>query len=410
MLPSSAGSRQSSADSRLEPFFAWVERRVEPVAQRFGNAPAILTLREALPWSLAGLVAGLIAFLAFYEHGGLLDRVKTAFALHIGLMLAVGFSAMSIVLLAALAIVFARRLRYPAWLSIPTTAAVFALALPHPRTAQLTDYARSLGASGLFLAIVVALVTAGALSAGRRSAGLRGMAAGAALIVLVAFGAFELHLSLALALATVIEPLGTLGDTYTALLVIALLQTALWLVGIHGPALLAAVVTPIYLQLQLQNTAAFAQGHLVPHLVVVSTFLFVFPGGSGSTLGLALLLLRSRSARLKKIGYAAIAPSLINTNEPLILGIPIVFNPYLAIPFLLAPAVLVTTTYLALRLGWVSPPIAYVPSAIPTVMSVFVATLDWRSVVLALLNIALAIGIYAPFVRIYERAEIARER
>jgi PTS system cellobiose-specific IIC component len=315
---------------------------------------------------------------------------------------------MSVVLLIALMIVLTHRLRYPAWLSYPAMLVVFCLSLPHPRTARIPDYARSLGASGLFLAIVVTLLTAGALSLGRRRAGLRGMLIGALAIVAIALASFEFHLSLALGLARTIEPIGTLGDTYAGLLIITLLQAALWLVGIHGPALLAAVVTPIYLQMQLENTAAFAQGHALPHLVVVSTFLFVFPGGCGATLGLAILLLRARSTRLKKLGYAVIAPSIINTNEPLILGLPIVFNPYLAVPFLFAPAVLVTTTYVAMRLGAVRVPISYVPSSVPTIVSVFLSTLDWRAVILAVLNISLSIAIYAPFVRLYDRAELAR--
>jgi PTS system cellobiose-specific IIC component len=280
--------------------------------------------------------------------------------------------------------------------------------MPHPHGATYEIYALALGASGLFLAIVVALLTAGALSLARARLGARNAWVGAVAIIAIAFAAFELHLSLAVALGDAIEPLGTLGDTYTALLVIAFLQTALWLVGIHGPALLAAVVTPIYLKLQFANTAAYTAGHPLPHLVVVSTFLFVFPGGAGATLPLALLLLRSKAPRLKKIAYAAIGPSLINTNEPLLLGVPLVFNPYLAIPFLLAPVVLVTTTYVAMATGLVHAPAFYVPSSIPSVISVVLATFDWRALILILLNLALATAIYAPFVRILERAELAK--
>jgi PTS system cellobiose-specific IIC component len=316
---------------------------------------------------------------------------------------------MSVVLLFALAFVLARRLQYPSWLMVPTTLAVFLFSMPHPRAAKISDYALALGASGLFLAIVVALLTAGALSLARRRLGAGRIWVGAAAIIGIAFAAFELHLSLAEALGAAIEPLGSLGDTYTALLVITLLQAALWLVGIHGPALLAAVVTPIYLKLQFANTAAYSHGTPLPHIVVVSTFLFVFPGGAGATLGLALLLLRSKSARLKKIALASIGTSIINTNEPLILGVPLVFNAYLAIPFLVAPGVLATTTYLAMKVGLVSAPAFYVPSSIPTPISVVLATFDWRALVLALVNIGLAIAIYAPFVRIFERAEVAKE-
>jgi PTS system cellobiose-specific IIC component len=63
-----------------------------------------------------------------------------------------------------------------------------------------------------------------------------------------------------------------------------------------------------------------------------------------------------------------------------------------------------------MRIGLVHAPAFYVPSSIPTLISVVLATFDWRSVILALLNIALATAIYAPFVRIFERAELAKDR
>ncbi len=410
MSPSSGGSRQSSAGSSLNPFFRWLECRLEPLAERFGEVPAILALRDALPPSFAGLIAGLAAFLLFAEHGSIVARFRDAFSSkRLVLTLDVGFTSMAVVLLFALAAVLARRLRYPGWLMVPATLAVFLLSMPHPRAAKISDYALALGASGLFLAIVVALLTAGALSLARAKLGAGRMWVGALAVIAVAFAAFELHLSLARALGLAIEPLGNLGDTYTALLVITLLQSVLWLVGIHGPALLAAVVTPIYLKLQFVNTAAYSHGDPLPHIVVVSTFLFVFPGGAGATLPLALLLLRSKSTRLKKIAYAAIGPSLINTNEPLILGVPLVFNAYLAIPFVVAPGVLATTTYVAMKTGLVNAPAFYVPSPIPTLISVVLATFDWRALVLAAVNIGLATIIYLPFVRIFERAEMAKE-
>jgi PTS system cellobiose-specific IIC component len=71
--------------------------------------------------------------------------------------------------------------------------------------------------------------------------------------------------------------------------------------------------------------------------------------------------------------------------------------------------VLATTTYLAMRTGLVHVPAFYVPSPIPTLISVVLATFDWRALVLALVNIGLATVIYAPFVRIFERAELAKE-
>jgi len=210
------------------------------------------------------------------------------------------------------------------------------------------------------------------------------------------------------AIAALVAPLATLGDTFAALVLITAIEALLWLVGIHGPALLAALVVPVYLQLQAQNADALAHHQPIPHVVVVSTFLFVFPGGAGATLPLVALLLRSRVARLRKFAYATILPSLINVNEPVIFGLPLAYNPVLAVPFVVAPVVLACTTYAALAWGWVSRPPIYVPSMVPAFVNVFLATLDWRACILLGLNLLLAGAIWLPFVRVYERTESAR--
>jgi len=57
----------------------------------------------------------------------------------------------------------------------------------------------------------------------------------------------------------------------------------------------------------------------------------------------------------------------------------------------------------------VAKPAYYIPSTIPLPVGVFLATKDWRSVILILLNVAIGLGIYAPFVRVYERQELRRE-
>ena len=57
MLRSSDESTRSSDGSNpaIVAGFGWLEARVAPFAQRFGNAPAVLALREALPISFGWL-------------------------------------------------------------------------------------------------------------------------------------------------------------------------------------------------------------------------------------------------------------------------------------------------------------------------------------------------------------------
>jgi PTS system cellobiose-specific IIC component len=155
--------------------------------------------------------------------------------------------------------------------------------------------------------------------------------------------------------------------------------------------------------MQMQNTHAFAVHAPLPYVVVVSLFLFVFPGGAGATLPLAALLAISHVPRLRRVGRATLLPALFNLNEPLLFAAPVVFNPHLALPFIGAPLVLATVTYAAVATGLVARAAFYVPSSVPTLVSTYLATQDLRAIALAVLNIAIATLIYYPFVRAYER-------
>jgi PTS system cellobiose-specific IIC component len=401
MSRSSDASRPSSDDSNLPAAFgavAWIERSVAPFAERFGAAPGVLALRESLPPAFVLLLIAFGALAAFGEHGSPADRFRAA--------IPPAFACMSIALVAILAVRLARRLRY---LVAPTLAAsifAFAFALPRSATRSLADFGAQVGASGPFTAIVAALATAGVIGlVRRRLPGDPGVIVGAFAVWIGSYALYALHLSIGAALGAILAPLGTLGDSFVALALITTIETLLWLVGIHGPALLAAIVLPVYLNLQFANTAAFHHAAPLPHLVVVSTFLFVFPGGAGATLPLILLLLRSRVPRLRTFAYATLLPSLINANEPVMFGLPLVYNPVLGIPFVLAPLVLCATTYGAFALGLVRAPIYYVPSSVPVFANTWLATFDWRSIVLVGVNLALAAVIYLPFVRVYERIE-----
>ena len=403
MLRSSDESRQSSDGSEpaLVAGLGWLEGRVAPFAKRFGNAPAVLALREALPISFGGLLVALAVLMVFFEHGSLVDRLKHS--------IPGAFAVMSIALLFVLALKLAQKLELPIAAVLPAAMCAFGLALPRAAWKSFTVLAATLGTSGLFTAIVCCLASAGAIVwARRRVAGTGGAFAGVAIVAAVSLALFAAHVSIAALLAALLAPLGLLGDSFVALFLIAGIECFLWLFGIHGPALLAAIVLPVYLNFQVENTAAFHEHQTLPHLVVVSTFMFVFPGGCGATLPMVLLMLRSRVPRLRKFAYATLLPSLINTNEPVMFGLPLVYNPVLGIPYLLAPLALVCTTYAALSLEWVRAPIYYLPSVVPVFANVFLATLDWRAIPLLLVNMLVAGAIYLPFVRMYEQMELPK--
>lgn len=371
--------------------------------RHFSERPTIVAIRDSLPWAFGGGMLVALAVLFWLVPVAPTTLGRELAARWAGALLP-ALSVMAVALIGILSIQLARRLQYSLVLLPAACIASFALALPQPIAPTLA-YMKTVGACGLFLAIVVALLSASVFALARRAIQRTVVAdtIAACGVIAVFVALFAAHVSLAALLLQVLAPLGTLGDSYFALIVIVAVETLLWIAGIHGPALLAAIVTPLYLNLQSQNAAAYVNHTAPPHIVVISLFLFIFPGGAGATLPLAVMFACSRIDRLRKIGRISLLPALINTNEPLLFGIPIVFNPYLAAPFVAAPLAIASVTYLTVAAGWVNRPVNYIPSAIPTVLSTYWATLDPRAIVLVVANLAIVTAIYWPFVRAYER-------
>ncbi len=386
MSTSSAASRLSSAASRF---------------RAVADLPFIAATRDALPWSFIALLAAFLVLLPLIKVPGPL--VGPGLGLRVSSALLPAFGIMGAALAPAVGWQYAKRVSLPLAPAIAGPLLAYLAALPSPQ-GSFIEYLRLIGPSGLFLALGIA----GAFALFAKV--FRNAWAGAASVVVVCALLHVGHVSLTSAVEAMLKPLGTLGDTYVAFIVIVFIETLLWTFGMHGPALLAAVVTPVYLTLQMQNTTAFQAHAALPHIVVVSLFLFVFPGGAGGTLPLAVLLALSRARKLHTIGRVTIVPALFNINEPLIFGAPIVFNPYLVPPFLIVPLVLATTTYFSMEWGWVGRAAFYVPSSIPTLISTYIATLDPRAVILVLINIAIAAVVYFPFVRAYEAHYLREHR
>ena len=370
--------------------------------RRLGELPFVVALRDGLPWSFIGLAVAFVGILLAQIVGAAAQNETLGLRVAGALLPAFGVMAAALVII--LPVRLARTTGYAVLPLLLGSIAAFALALPRPFGPSPIEYLRLTGTAGLFIAMLACGIPAAWIWLLRRR--LRPALAdwlGSALGVATFAALFALHVSLPAEIAGAMQPIAHLGDTYLALIAIVVIETLLWTAGVHGPAVLAAIVTPVYLTMQMQNTHAFTVHQPLPYVVVVSLFLFVFPGGAGATLPLAGLFAFSRVPRLRRVGRATIVPALFNINEPLLFAAPVVFNPHLVLPFVGAPVVLATVTYIAVAAGFVSRAAFYVPSSIPTFVSTYLATQDLRAIALAAFNVALATAIYYPFVRAYER-------
>ncbi len=201
------------------------------------------------------------------------------------------------------------------------------------------------------------------------------------------------------------------GSLPAAIAVVGI-DSALWILGVHASAALATL-RPLWETMLLQNMDAALRGDAVlPHIANQHFYLwFVWQGGSGATLPLAIHLLRTRSSQLRGIGKVGIIPALCNINEPILFGAPVVMNPRLAIPFFVVPVLSALSAYAAFSFDWLTRPYLEMPWTLPAPLGAFLSTGgDWRALVLQLFNLGLGLLVYWPFVRRYDAELLGRER
>ena len=214
-------------------------------------------------------------------------------------------------------------------------------------------------------------------------------------------------------IGSVIKPILKFSDSWFSVILIVFMITFFWSFGIHGDSIVGSVVRPLWLMLLEQNATALANGQPVPHIAAEPLYQwFVWIGGSGTTIGFALLLLfKSKSAYGKTLGKAAILPSIFNINEPIIFGAPIVLNPTLLPPFIIVPVVNATIAYFAMAAGLANRVTSTPPWTLPGPIGAFLATNgDFRALILNVILIVISIIIYYPFFNVYEKKLLAEER
>lgn len=201
------------------------------------------------------------------------------------------------------------------------------------------------------------------------------------------------------------QPLQGMASSLGSAILIVFIVHLLWFFGLHGTNILLPITSALFIPLMDANIKAFQAGSAAPNIVTSSFFdAFVYMGGAGTSVCLLLAILivgRRKENRLKaKLG---VGPGFFNINEPVLFGMPIVLNPIYVIPFVLTPVVLTITTYLAMASHIVPKTIAMTHWTMPPIISGFLATGSVMGILLAIVNIAIGVIIYMPFVMASER-------
>ena len=197
-----------------------------------------------------------------------------------------------------------------------------------------------------------------------------------------------------------------IGNNLVAVCIMYVIIMLFWCVGIHGNNMVAAVKEPIFRPLLYANTAAYTAHHEIPYVMNLTMIqMFAEFGGSGVTIGLVIaILIFSKREDNRTIAGISIVPGLFNINETMTFGIPLVLNPILDIPFILAPVVTVIIGYILVSSGFCPKIVLEVPWTMPPVLFGFVATGGKpMGAVAQLLVLAVSVLVYIPFLIAYEK-------
>ncbi|EHK63643.1 EAL domain-containing protein [Achromobacter arsenitoxydans] len=197
----------------------------------------------------------------------------------------------------------------------------------------------------------------------------------------------------------------SLDNPFASGALIAALNSLLWFFGIHGAHAMAPIMEVLDQATQLNATTAAAGYESVYALNGTLLGAFAFIGGSGATLSLVVaILLFSRSESLRLLALASIPVSLLNVNEILLFGLPLILNPRLLLPFVLAPVANVLIAVAVVQLGWLQPATVALPLTSPVLFNAYIGAGEHLGgIVLQLLLLGLGVCLYAPCVIALER-------
>jgi len=193
------------------------------------------------------------------------------------------------------------------------------------------------------------------------------------------------------------------GHQGVMILGVTAFNNLLWWLGLIGPVSLAGNNTVT----SLQNLATAVQhGSVwnVPHPITLHTLGDAYAnfGGAGMTLALIIAIwLGSTHAHYRHIANQTFLPNLVNINEATLLGLPVLYNPIMLIPFILAPTVNIVLAWCAITWKLVPPMVYPMPQTTPGPLMAYMGTGgDWRALILSIICLVVSVLIYLPFVRL----------
>jgi len=281
----------------------------------------------------------------------------------------------------------------------------------------------SFGAGGMFVAIVAGLFTAFVINLFQKFSFFKkdsvipdfvkewfdSMLPIATVVLIGWFIVIQCNFNMYAFIVNVFSPLNNIAQSLPGMILLYLIPTILYSMGISG-WVFQPILNPIALVAITANAEAIEAGLAATQpFTNEAVYAWLSLGGRGATLPLSIMLLFAASKRLKALGKAAIFPSVLNINEPIVFGC-IAWNPILMIPMWIVSIVLPTITYFAQVTG-----LTAIPTEVfnmwycPVFISSWLVNHNISGLILTAVNLIVAAAIFFPFFKIYDKQQLELE-
>jgi PTS system, lactose/cellobiose family IIC component len=204
-------------------------------------------------------------------------------------------------------------------------------------------------------------------------------------------------------------PIFSAADNIFVFTLAHFLMSVLWICGLHGNNIVNAVTTPFTSAWLIENSAAFEAGRPIPYIWTQNLArLFMWVSSCWP-----ILFYMFRSAKklphLKPLATICFPPAIFGIIEPMMFGLPIVLNPFLALPLVLSHTVTSALTYFLTSINFLGRIHINLPWATPAPILGYLSTGgSIGGFLVVIINFAVGMVIIYPFWKAYEKSELKR--
>lgn len=207
-------------------------------------------------------------------------------------------------------------------------------------------------------------------------------------------------------------PIMSIGGSPAAFIFVYMLANLFFWFGLH-PAPIQAVMGTIATSMLMSMVAQSQAHHALTYLTNYVVFDFVNNDATGSTLSLIVaLMIVAKSKRYRSFSKIALVPNVFGINEPVVFGLPIMFNTLLVIPFVFSSLISGFIGWVAVKIGFITTIHAAVAMSMPWTMPKFIISFfvyGWQGTVVRIVIFIVLLFVYLPFVKMIDNQEVRAE-